>query len=341
MAKKKTVARFMTVFAAMMFLTVGNVSAAGGKLIAAGTPIGVRFSTDGVVITGVRPTDDGGNSPALDAGLKRGDVITEINGRKTADAKALGEAVELSESETIDVGFIRAGKRMKTTVTPAKDEDGKKILGLWVRDSASGIGTLTFIDPADLSFAALGHGICDAESGALLPIRSGSVEEVTLTGITEGKAGSAGELHGFFTGNSRGKLTDNSFSGVRGKLDAIPGGIENEIYPVGDENDVSEGKAYIFTTVDDDGRKMYEIEISKISTDSKQKNFTVKITDAELLEKTGGIVQGMSGSPIIQNGKLVGAITHVLISDPTSGYGILIENMLEEQTARISSDIAA
>ena len=340
MTKNKTVARSMIVFAVMIFLTAGRVSATSEKLIAAGTPIGVKFATDGVVITGIRPTDDEGRSPALEAGLKGGDVIIEINGKKIVDINSLSEEVGLSGG-AVEIGFIRSGKRMKTTATPEKDENGKNILGLWVRDGASGIGTLTFIDPADLSFAALGHGICDADSGALIPIRSGSVEEVMLTGITEGKAGSAGEVHGFFTGHSRGELTDNSVSGVMGKLDAIPESLENEIYPIGTKNDVSEGKAYIFTTVDGDGRKMYEIEISKISPESKQKNFTVKVTDGELLEKTGGIIQGMSGSPIIQNGKLIGAITHVLISDPTSGYGILTENMLDEETSRIMSDIAA
>ncbi|MBQ9510636.1 MAG: SpoIVB peptidase [Clostridia bacterium] len=341
MAKKKTVARFMAVFAAIMIFSSSNITAASEELIVAGTPIGVKFSTDGVVITGIRPINDAGDSPALDAGLKRGDVITEVDGKRVSDAAQLGEAIALFDGEQVEVGFIRAGKPMKTTVTPARDEDGRRILGLWIRDSASGIGTLTFIDPKDLTFAALGHGICDAESGALLPIKNGSVEEVTLTGITEGKAGNAGELHGFFSGSRRGTLTDNSLSGVRGKLDKIPTGLENEIYPVGTKNDVSEGKAYIFTTVDGGGRQMYEIEISKISPDSEQKNFTVRITDKELLKKTGGIVQGMSGSPIIQNGKLIGAVTHVLISDPTCGYGILIENMLGEQTARISSDIAA
>lgn len=331
----------MAVFAAIMIFSSSNIYAAGDGLIAAGTPIGVKFSTDGVVITGIRPINDAGDSPALDAKLRRGDVITSIDGRRVSDAAQLSDAIALSDGEQIEIGFIRAGKPMKATVTPAKDDDGGKTLGLWIRDSASGIGTLTFIDPADLSFAALGHGICDAESGALLPIKSGSVEEVTLTGITEGKAGNAGELHGFFSGSRRGTLTDNSLSGVRGKLDKLPAELENEIYPIGTKDDVTEGKAYIFTTVDDGGRRKYEIEISKISPESEQKNFTIRITDKELLDKTGGIVQGMSGSPIIQNGKLIGAVTHVLISDPKCGYGILIENMLGEKTSRISGDIAA
>lgn len=331
----------MTVFALAAMFSVQNISASGKMLIAAGTPIGVKFRTDGVVITGIRPSDEGG-SPALEAGLRRGDVITSVDGERINSSDRLCEMIAGSDGKPIELTLSRAGKSVGATLSARLDEDGIYRLGIWVRDSASGIGTVTFIDPETLSFAALGHGICDPESGALLPILSGSVEQVTLTGITQGKSGMPGEIHGFFSGSQAGVLSENSFSGVRGSLFALPENISGEIYPVGDKNDVTEGKAYVFTTIDgEDGRRKYEIEITRIDTGASQKNFTVKVTDPALIEKTGGIIQGMSGSPIIQNGKLIGAITHVMISDPSSGYGIFIANMLGNGVLSASYGIAA
>lgn len=341
MTKNKAALR-LTVFltAIMIFSTISVSGANRDSLIAAGTPLGIRFRTDGVVITGVRPISEAERSPALDAGLRRGDVITHINETKIDGAESLQNAVKSSEGD-VTVKYLRAGREMTATVSPMSDSEGERMLGLWIRESASGIGTVTFIDPSDGTFAGLGHGICDPESGALLPMAEGTAQDVILTGITAGKRGSPGELHGFFSGKQSGKLTANTFSGITGIFSSVPEGLENEIYPVGKKDDVHEGQAYIFTTVDGEGRKKYEITISKIDTSGSQKNFTVTVTDPALLEKTGGIIQGMSGSPIIQDGKLIGAVTHVLVSDPTSGYGILIENMLSAGQTVTFLDIAA
>ena len=341
MTKNKAALR-LTVFltAIMIFSTISVSGANRDSLIAAGTPLGIRFRTDGVVITGVRPISEAERSPALDAGLRRGDVITHINETKIDGAESLQNAVKSSEGD-VTVKYLRAGREMTATVSPMSDSEGERMLGLWIRESASGIGTVTFIDPSDGTFAGLGHGICDPESGALLPMAEGTAQDVILTGITAGKRGSPGELHGFFSGKQSGKLTANTFSGITGIFSSVPEGLENEIYPVGKTDDVHEGQAYIFTTVDGEGRKKYEITISKIDTGGSQKNFTVTVTDPALLEKTGGIIQGMSGSPIIQDGKLIGAVTHVLVSDPTSGYGILIENMLSAGQTVTFLDIAA
>ena len=341
MTKNKAALR-LTVFltAIMIFSTISVSGANRDSLIAAGTPLGIRFRTDGVVITGVRPISEAERSPALDAGLRRGDVITHINETKIDGAESLQNAVKSSEGD-VTVKYLRAGREMTATVSPMSDSEGERMLGLWIRESASGIGTVTFIDPSDGTFAGLGHGICDPESGALLPMAEGTAQDVILTGITAGKRGSPGELHGFFSGKQSGKLTANTFSGITGIFSSVPEGLENEIYPVGKKDDVHEGQAYIFTTVDGEGRKKYEITISKIDTGGSQKNFTVTVTDTALLEKTGGIIQGMSGSPIIQDGKLIGAVTHVLVSDPTSGYGILIENMLSAGQTVTFLDIAA
>ena len=341
MTKNKAAIRLTVFLTAIMIFSAVNVSGISrDTLIAAGTPLGIRFRTAGVVITGVRPIGESERSPALDAGLRRGDVITHINGTKIDGATSL-KSILNDAGESVTLKYLRAGKENSVTVTPVNDGDGERRLGLWIREHASGIGTVTFIDPSDNAFAGLGHGICDTESGALLPIAEGTAQDVILTGITAGKRGSPGELHGFFSGKQSGKLTANTFSGITGIFSSIPEGLENELYPVGKGEDVHEGQAYIFTTVDGEGRKKYEITISKIDTASNQKNFTVTVTDAALLEKTGGIIQGMSGSPIIQDGKLVGAITHVLVSDPASGYGILIENMLDAGQTVTSLDVAA
>jgi stage IV sporulation protein B len=215
------------------------------------------------------------------------------------------------------------------TVTPITDESGEYKIGVLVKDSAAGIGTITFIDPETMTFAGLGHGIFDGAGGEPIPFAFGSAEDVMLTGIVMGKVGAPGELRGSFVGHKMGKLLKNDVTGVYGILVEIPEALQAEKYPVCKSSDIKEGKAHIYATVDGDGRKQYEIEIFGIEKEGKDRNFSVRITDEALLAKTGGIVQGMSGSPIIQDGKLIGAVTHVLVNDPTRGYGIFIENMLE------------
>ncbi len=310
----------------IVFMASVGVSAADEKiLIAAGTAFGVKFHTDGVVIAGI----PGGEGPAAEAGLKRGDIITHIGGEKITSMEQFTERVKASNGEEIVLDY-RSGNLTHTVhLTPTVDENGEYKLGIWIKDSAAGIGTITFIDPETMRFAGLGHGICDAESGSLIPLAGGSAEEVELSGITVGEAGSPGELRGSFVGKKLGKLIGNEETGIYGVLTDVPVGLEKERFPVGDESEVKEGKAYIFSTVDDGGRVMYEIEISGIEKDGASRNFLVHVTDARLLQKTGGIVQGMSGSPIIQNGKLIGAVTHVLVGDPTKGYGIFIEKMMD------------
>ncbi len=303
-----------------------NVSASGGKtLIVAGTAFGVRFHTDGVVIAGI-PGDQG---PAAQAGLKRGDVITRINGSPIRSAEHFADTVRCSQGEELTLEYRRGELSHTVRLKPEADESGAYRLGVWIKDSAAGIGTITFIDPETMQFVGLGHGICDAESGVLIPLAGGSAEEVVLSGITAGEAGVPGELRGSFCGHKLGKLTENRITGVYGVLLEVPSGLEKERFPIGKKEDVKDGQAYIFSTVDDGGRAMYEIEISDLEKEKETRNFTVHITDPRLLGKTGGIVQGMSGSPIIQNGKIIGAVTHVLVNDPTRGYGIFIENMLD------------
>ncbi len=304
----------------------------GDMLIAGGIPFGVKLHTDGVLVVNVCDVRCGtaGKRPAMDAGLKKGDMIISINGEKIQSGAQVCRICGESDGKPLKITVMRAGKVKTLTVTPEKNSEGEYKLGMWIKDSAAGIGTVTFIDPKTLIFGGLGHGICEASSGELLPISYGSVENVILSGINTGKAGAPGELKGYFTGDKTGKLIKNTMSGIYGAFGAMPQEVKDSLYPVGSKSDIHEGKAYILCTVDDGGRKSYEIEISAINQGAQSKNFTVTVTDEALISATGGIVQGMSGSPIIQDGKLVGAVTHVLIGDPRSGYGIFIENMLAE-----------
>ena len=302
-------------------ITAGNIK----ELIVAGIPFGVRFHTEGVIVIGI----PGGKGPAAEAGIRRGDIITAIDGNPVVSAEEFAEKIRNAGETELTLDF-KSGELSHTAhITPKADESGEYKIGVWVKDSAAGIGTVTFIEPKTMSFAGLGHGICDAESGEPLPLAFGSAETVTLSGIVAGKAGAPGELRGSFAGHKMGKLLKNEITGVYGVLAEMPEGLENEKYPVCKSKDIKEGKAYIFATVDGEGRKQYEIEIFDIVKDGKDRNFSVRVTDEALLSKTGGIVQGMSGSPIIQNGKIIGAVTHVLVNDPARGYGIFIENMLE------------
>ncbi len=294
-------------------------------LIAAGIPFGVKFHTDGIVIVGI----PGSAGPLADAGLKKGDVITSVDGKKISSVSEFATLVRESGGNAMKLEYKSGELRRLAEVTPRIDENGEYKLGVWIKDSAAGIGTITFIHTKNLMFGGLGHGICDGESGALVPFAHGTAEEVTLMGVVKGGAGTPGELRGSFTGTKMGKLLKNAETGIYGVLTQIPEALKTECYPIGRADEVCEGKAYIFTTVDGEGRGKYEIEITKIDRTASGRNFSVRVTDPALLEKTGGIVQGMSGSPIIQNGKLIGAVTHVLVCDATEGYGIFIENMLE------------
>ena len=321
----KSIAVTSLLLLVVLIMPLGVAAAKARELIVAGTPFGVKIRTAGVIVVGI-PNENG---PAAEAGLKRGDVITAINGEAIESAEEFSERIKVSGGSALTLDCKSGEDVRSVTVTPMTDESGEYKLGVWVKDSAAGIGTITFIDPETKAFAGLGHGICDGAGGEPIPFAFGSAEDVTLTGIVIGKAGAPGELRGSFAGHKMGKLLKNDITGVYGVLVEIPETLSAEKYPVCKSSDIKEGKAYIYATVDGEGRKQYEIEIFGIEKEGKDRNFSVRITDEALLSKTGGIVQGMSGSPIIQDGKLIGAVTHVLVNDPTRGYGIFIENMLE------------
>ena len=311
--------------------TVNLVSYKDIKVYPGGMPFGVKFYTSGVLVIGFCDIDTakGKENPAYAAGLRLKDVITHIDGKELGSAIELTEAVEHSEGRPLSVRYTRGGESVETTITPIfSANEGLYKAGIWVKDSGAGIGTVSFILPESNYFTGLGHGICDSETGELLPIERGTVLDVNISGINKGVSGTPGELKGFFGAGKTGTLLGNDACGVYGIFSRCPNAVGDPV-PLGLKHEVSEGEAYIYCTLDGNGIGKYKVEIHNINRNATGgKCFTVKVTDKALLEKTGGIVQGMSGSPILQNGKLIGAVTHVMIGDPTTGYGIFAENML-------------
>ena len=266
--------------------------------------------------------------PAYDAGIRPADRIVKMNGTTITKADDVGKVLDSCQGNVIKVTCLREGKTKEFDLTPYYETKNSKYkAGIWIRDSVSGIGTMTYYSPRTGEFGGLGHGICDMESGHLVPIRGGTVLDVSVTEIVKGEAGKPGELRGYLKASKKGALSKNHECGVFGVLSPIP--KDGQILPVASRGEVKEGKAYLRSALDGTAPKEYEIKITDIHPEAKtSKCFAITVTDPELLAKTGGIIQGMSGSPIIQNGKIIGAVTHVLINDPARGYGIFIENML-------------
>lgn len=302
------------------------------RLIPSGRTFGVRLYGEGVCIVGTAEVTHNGKSvcPATRAGLAPRDLILSVNDSPIRSVTDLQTAIESASGKTVRIRFRRAGVEKMTTLTPVLDDEGKYKTGMWVKDSATGIGTVSFIHPETGEFGALGHGVCDGETGTLLPLSRGIVTDAVVTDVIAGDKGKPGELKGYLKAGKTGVLTQNTDCGVFGVLACLP---KEEAIPVAPASAVKTGKAILRTMLDGASPVDYEIEIVEVHAKSPNKSFTVRVTDPRLLAKTGGIVQGMSGSPIIQNGRLIGAVTHVMISDPTSGYGIFIENMLNQMGA--------
>ncbi len=302
-------------------------------LIPCGNPFGIKLTTNGVIVVELSSfeTDHGIGSPAIDAGIKTGDIIKTINGKKILSNDDIAEIVEKSNGKSLSVSITRDETDMQVDITPCICmADNNYRIGMWVRDSSAGIGTLTFYNPENNCFAGLGHPVCDVDTGCIMPLYKGEVAEVTVNSIKKGRAGIPGELVGSFSdGGASGTLISNCENGLYGVLSGFD--FNEEPVVLGLRHEIETGKAYIYTTIDGKEPQRYDINIEKIDLhDSNNgKNMIIKVTDEELLEKTGGIVQGMSGSPIIQNGKLVGAITHVFVNDPSKGYAIFADTMYD------------
>ncbi|MBQ3842105.1 MAG: SpoIVB peptidase [Ruminiclostridium sp.] len=302
------------------------------KVIVCGTPFGIKMLTEGVVVTDFGAVNGriSQQSPAEAAGVRRGDIITSVNGVAINDSEALALAVQRDPVCTI--GVLRDGEPLTFTANAIESQtDGEYKLGMWTKDSVAGIGTMTYYDPETGVFAGLGHGVSDSATGVRMPLLSGEVTAVTITDIVRGSAGSPGELCGaFMSGVELGKLTYNSDFGIFGECPEPP--ILAEPVEVAQRSEVRTGSAVICTTTGGMMPKEYAIEIVTIDRNSTSPahNMTIRITDSDLLSRTGGIVQGMSGSPIMQDGRLVGAVTHVLVNDSAMGYAVFADNMMNE-----------
>ncbi|MBQ8541206.1 MAG: SpoIVB peptidase [Clostridia bacterium] len=303
------------------------------EVLVGGEPIGIRLYSDGLVVVAVGRVNENKKSPAETAGIKEGDVIVSVDGEKVGTPSEFSDKIAASEGE-MEIGVLSGEKEKTVTVMPEVSVyDGVKRIGLWVRDSTAGVGTLTYINPDSMTYGALGHGVSDADTGVKFAVREGSIEECAIAEIKKGEKGNPGELKGAFLPDAKvlGNITKNEKEGIFGSLTAVP---EGESVPLGHKSEIKKGKAYIRTCLDGKEIADYEIEITKVSKNGKNpsKGLVIKVTDERLIDITGGIVQGMSGSPILQDGKLIGAVTHVLVNDPTKGYGIFIENMIEAGT---------
>ncbi|NLJ66996.1 MAG: SpoIVB peptidase [Clostridiales bacterium] len=312
-----------------------------------GNSIGVSLYTKGALLVGISEVYDKhgvAHNPALDAGLRPGDVIEKVNGISIRNAEHLSELVNIAPHQGLELEILRGNQLFLTNITPIEDyHDGKYRLGMWVRDSTAGVGTLTFYDPEKNYFGALGHAITDVDTGILLSIKNGEIVQSRIIDIKQGKRGNPGELKAAFSGKRKviGQIIKNTPYGIYGRMDKKfnPDALGKPI-PICYKDNVRLGPAKILSTIDEEGIKEFDVQIIKINNQNQAsaKGMVIEIVDPVLLERTGGIVQGMSGSPIIQDGKIVGAITHVFVNDPKKGYGIFIEWMMEESNKIIDYD---
>ena len=336
---------FLCLTFVFIMLINSNVYANEKKYLACGIPVGIYLKTDGVLVVGtseIKTKDNKTMSPSKDI-LKSGDYIKKINNTTITNKNTLIHSLQKNKNHSLVLTISRNNEIIQVNTTPVLNNENRYMLGIWVRDDTHGIGTLTYFSDSNL-YATLGHGISDMDTGNLLKIQSGSLYPANIRSIIKGKQGTPGSISGSIYYNSNillGSVKTNTETGVTGRGNKTlqryvyeslkklyPSNSFSEMfnkysYPIASKNEIKTGKAKIISCVDG-LPKFYDIEILKID-----KNMVVKVTDPKLLELTGGIIQGMSGSPIIQNNKLIGAVTHVLVNDPTKGYGIFIQNMMK------------
>lgn len=309
---------------ALISMPVTANAVVNDSVILGGMPFGLTMYTSGVVV--IRVDEDSG-SPAKIAGVKENDVITRANGTEITNNEQLKEIVEGSGGEDIELSLYRGESPISISITPRIGDNGEYSAGIWIRDSTAGLGTVTYFDESTCSFGALGHGITDRDTGMLLPLAKGKAMNAHISSVTKAQPGVAGGLNGFMGSELIGEITVNNDYGVFGRYDVLPQG---RLIECADDSEITTGEATVFCTPDDSGIHEYTVEIERLNmSDSSGQNMVIRVTDDELIKKTGGIVQGMSGSPIVQNGKLVGAVTHVFVNVPEKGYGISISNMRE------------
>lgn len=304
------------------------------SLIPIGHTVGIKMSAEGVLVVRLNEvkTPEGTACPAREAGLEEGDMILSISGVEVDSNDTLQKQIALSEGQAVEILVLRDGTEQTITAQPCADESGVYRIGVLARDSMAGIGTLTYVDPETGAYGSLGHGICESETGVLMPLKDGSLLYSVVSSVQSGQPGEPGALQGEFSEQELGTITENTESGIFGVLldDSLYDTLES--IPVAGENEVKTGDATILANIAGDTVQEYSVQIMKVypSNDEYGRSMMLRVTDEELLSQTGGIVQGMSGSPVLQDGKIVGAITHVLVNDPACGYAISIQRMIQE-----------
>ena len=303
------------------------------KVIPMGNAIGMKLYTDGVLVVGMSEIE--GKKPYENSGIKEGDRIVQIDKKAIDNTEDLMEAVNKCNGKEISVKYIRDNTTITTSIKPIKNSGNQYKIGLWVRDAAAGVGTLTFYEPSSGMFGTLGHGILDVDTSELIKIANGELVTTNILNITKGKKGDPGEIRGTIeSGHTIGNIDKNTSFGVFGTLNKTPyiNIQNNDEIEVALREEIKIEDAQIICELENGKREKYNIKIQKVflNNNKDNKSMLIKITDEKLLEKTGGIIQGMSGAPIIQNGKFIGAVTHVLVNDPTIGYGVFADIMIKQ-----------
>lgn len=302
------------------------------NVIPLGNAIGLKLYTEGVLIVGMSEIE--GKRPYEFSGIKEGDRIISINNKKIETTEDLIETVNSSKGKEVSIKYVRENSEEVTNITPVQTKQNEYKLGLWVRDAAAGVGTASFYIPSTGMFASLGHGITDIDTGDLITISNGELVSTNIVSIQKGEKGKPGEIKGSIEGSSKiGEVYKNTSFGIFGKVSNKNSlKVTESEMEILNRDEIKKGKAQIICELEDGKKEHYDIEIQRIYTANNKdnKSMLIKITDERLLERTGGIIQGMSGSPIIQNGKFVGAVTHVLVNDPTTGYGVFADMMLKQ-----------
>ncbi len=303
------------------------------QVVPCGVPVGIYVKTDGVLIIGtgnVVGSDGMSHEPAANL-VKSGDYVKTVNEQVIETKEDLVEKINQCQGEPVILGILREEEYIDLKVEPVKTDEDEYKLGIWVRDDLAGVGTLTFYDEQG-DYGALGHPVSDMDTGIKVNMSEGSLYEAEIAGITKGEKGNPGEISGVITYLDQyrlGTVEENTNKGIYGKLEKLPAeNGEPSYYPIGLKQTIEEGEATVISSVSGEKRE-YTINITNMDYNSENKGILFQVTDPELLELTGGVIQGMSGSPIIQNGKVIGAVTHVFVQDATKGYGIFIENMLK------------
>ena len=320
---KKTI---LTALWSLVIISCLSAPAFAQELLVGGQVVGIQMSTKGVLVAGLSEveTAEGICTPAKSAGVRQGDIIMKADGKTVSKASDVIAAVEAAGGQAVRLCIEREGKTLELTVRPACSAEGQWLLGMWLRDGISGIGTITFQDPESGVYGALGHSISDSESGIQLPVSQGNICDAQILSVNPGASGAPGELNGCADlGKVLGSIELNTDCGIFGEGYGALGTRKLE------SGQIATGPATIVSTISGRYTGEYAVEVNRVYRDGSGQHAMISITDPELLEKTGGIVQGMSGSPLIQNGKIVGAVTHVFVSDPSKGYAVGIEDMLK------------